>query len=113
MSSDKDILQSTTGTRDIFEGLVLDPAIDSKADAAAAYANRLDGEGAYTNEEATRLRWKLDLQLVPILFFNITLSAMDKVTTSTAALYGMKFATNLTDDRYSWVGSAFYIRFSF
>ena len=79
-------------------------------DIAAAYADRLDGENAYTSKEEMRLRWKLDLRLVPILWLNITLSAMDKVTTSTAALYGMKTATNLTGDRYSWVGSAFYVR---
>lgn len=59
-----------------------------------------------------RLRWKLDMRLVPILWFNVTLAAMDKVTTSTAALYGMKTHTNLTGDRYSWVGSAFYVCFT-
>lgn len=81
----------------------------SDEDIAAAYADRLEGEQAYTPAEEKRLRWKLDLRLVPILWFNITLSAMDKVTTSTAALYGMKAATGLTGNRYSWVGSAFYV----
>lgn len=38
---------------------------------------------------------------------NITLGAMDKVTTATAALYGFRADTGLTGDRYSWVGSAF------
>ena len=40
---------------------------------------------------------------------NITLGAMDKVTTATAALYGFRADTGLTGDRYSWVGSAFYV----
>lgn len=83
--------------------------IHSDEDIAAAYANKFDGEHAYTIQEERRLRWKLDLRLVPALWFNITLSAMDKITTSTAALYGMKDATGLTGDRYSWVGSAFYV----
>lgn len=98
-------MQSVDDPKDVSRGEVL----DSEADVAAAYANRLDGEGAYTNKEGNRLRWKLDRRLVPILFFNVTLSAMDKITTSTAALYGMKTATNLTGNRYSWVGSAFYV----
>jgi MFS transporter, ACS family, allantoate permease len=79
-------------------------------DVAAAYANQLQGESAYTRKEWTRLRWKLDLRLVPLLWFNVTLGAMDKVTTSTAALYGFRDDTGLTGDRYSWVGSAFYVR---
>ena len=92
---------------DIGNGQIL--AVDRDLDIAAAYASRLEGEGSYTTKEETRLRWKLDLRLVPILWFNVTLSAMDKITTSTAALYGMKTDCNLTTNRYSWVGSAFYV----
>lgn len=79
-------------------------------DVAAAYAHQLSGESAYSQKEWRRLRWKLDLRLVPLLWFNVTLGAMDKVTTATAALYGFKTDTGLTGDRYSWVGSAFYVR---
>ncbi|KIV99835.1 uncharacterized protein PV09_08504 [Verruconis gallopava] len=78
------------------------------ADVAAAYANQFTGEDTYTKKEETRLRWKLDLRLVPLLWFNVTLGAMDKVTTATAALYGFRADTGLTGNRYSWVGSAFY-----
>jgi ACS family allantoate permease-like MFS transporter len=78
-------------------------------DIAATYAGQFNGENSYTRKEATRLRWKLDLRLVPLLWFNVTLGAMDKVTTATAALYGLKTDTGLTGDRYSWVGSAFYV----
>ena len=80
------------------------------ADIAASYANQFSGENAYTRKEETRLRWKLDLRLVPLLWFNVTLGAMDKVTTATAALYGFRKDTDLTGDRYAWVGSAFYVR---
>jgi hypothetical protein len=48
------------------------------ADIAASYANQLSGENSYTRKEETRLRWKLDLRLVPLLWFNVTLGAMDK-----------------------------------
>ncbi|KAH6665077.1 putative allantoate permease [Halenospora varia] len=94
----------TASTQEAVKGQVY----SSDEDIAAAYADRLEGENAYTRKEEKRLRWKLDMRLVPILWLNITLSAMDKVTTSTAALYGMKADTGLTGDRYSWVGSSFY-----
>lgn len=110
MSATKEPMETTNDSKDYSEGQVFN---HSDADIAAAYADKLDGENAYTSAEAKRLRWKLDLRLVPILWLNITLSAMDKVTTSTAALYGMKTATNLTGDRYSWVGSAFYVSLKF
>jgi hypothetical protein len=102
---DKEVMQADD-SKDISNGQVLN---DRDVDVAAAYADKLDGEGAYTAKEEKRLRWKLDLRLVPILWFNITLVAMDKVTTSTATLYGMKKDTDLTGNRYSWVGSAFYV----
>lgn len=106
MESEKVPIDTGSGPEDVGPGEVFD---HSDADIAAAYADRLDGENSYTAREEKRLRWKLDLRLVPILWLNVTLSAMDKVTTSTAALYGMKTATNLTGNRYSWVGSAFYV----
>lgn len=107
MSNDKmPVEAATTSSTDVSEGKMFN---HSDGDIAAAYADALEGENAYTVAEEKRLRWKLDLRLVPILWLNITLGAMDKVTTSTAALYGMRQATNLTGDRYSWVGSSFYV----
>jgi hypothetical protein len=78
-------------------------------DVAAQYANQFSNGDSYTRGEWVKLRWKLDLRLVPLLWFNVTLGAMDKVTTATAALYGFRQDTDLTGDRYSWVGSAFYV----
>jgi len=104
MSAEKKTVD--VGSEDVASGKVFN---HSDGDIAAAYANELYEENAYTAAEEKRLRWKLDLHLVPILWFNISLSALDKITTSTAALYGMKADTGLTGDRYSWVGSAFYV----
>ncbi|KAM5342279.1 hypothetical protein ACJ41O_013245 [Fusarium nematophilum] len=85
----------------------------SGADVAAKYANFFAGEESYSRQEWGRLRWKLDLRLVPLLWFNVTLGAMDKVTTATAALYNFREDTDLYGDRYSWVGSAFYFGYLF
>ncbi|KAK1637672.1 MFS general substrate transporter [Colletotrichum phormii] len=62
----------------------------------------------YDRQEEVKLRWKIDLRLVPILWLNITLPAMDKVTPSTGALYGMRDDLGLEGDQYAWVSSAFY-----
>ncbi|KAK7991254.1 allantoate permease protein [Apiospora saccharicola] len=84
------------------------PDADGDIDVAALYANHFtDGGEMYSHQDEQRLRWKLDLRLVPLLWFNVTLGAMDKVTTATAALYNFRADTGLDGDKYSWVGSAF------
>lgn len=82
-------------------------------DIGAAYSGYFSQHDTFTPEEAKRLRWKLDLRLIPILAFNIILGATDKASTSTGALYGMREDTNSTGNRYSWVGSSFYFGYLF
>lgn len=76
MSSEKNNVESGSNI-DIGSGDTI--LVHSDGDIAAAYANKLGGENAYNSQEEKRLRWKLDLRLVPALWLNITLSAMDKV----------------------------------
>ncbi|KAH7039556.1 putative allantoate permease [Microdochium trichocladiopsis] len=78
------------------------------ADIAAALADQFSNEPDYDREEEVKLRWKLDLRLIPILWLNIVLPAMDKITPSTAALYGFREDLDLKGEEYAWVGSAFY-----
>lgn len=85
------------------------PSHEATNDEAAKYADMFNNGETYSRSEWVKLRWKLDLRLVPLLWFNITLGAMDKITTSTAALYGFRADTGLSGDRYSWVGSVFYV----
>lgn len=82
-------------------------------DVAAAYTGYFAENEPYSLKEETSLRWKLDRRLIPILWFNIILGAVDKVATSTGALYGMREDTDSTGDRYAWVGSAFYFGYLF
>jgi hypothetical protein len=111
MSIDAKDMKAAVVPGDLEEAASIQPGSVSSGDVdiAATYANQFVGENAYTKKEETRLRWKLDLRLVPLLWFNVTLGAMDKVTTATAALYGFRADTGLTGNRYSWVGSAFYV----
>ena len=110
MADNKDVVAPTSvGDIEESSSYPIDKVASKNADIAASYANQLAGENAYTEKEWRRLRWKLDLRLVPLLWFNITSGAMDKVTPASAALYGFREDTNLYGDRYAWVGSAFYV----
>ena len=60
-------------------------------------------------EDEKKLLRKLDFCLVPMLFFTATLGAVDKVSLSTAAIYGLKKDTHLSGQQYSWLGSILYI----
>lgn len=85
----------------------------AKEDVAAELAEMFEGGEGYTPKEVWRLRWKLDIRLIPILWFNVLLPAMDKVSHATAALYGLKTDLHLVGDQYSWIGSIFYVRCPF
>jgi len=81
----------------------------AKEDVAAELAEMFEGGKGYTRKEVWRLRWKLDIRLIPILWFNVLLPAMDKVSHATGALYGLRTDLHLVGDQYSWIGSIFYV----
>lgn len=78
-------------------------------DVAADLVEQFASEPDYDRAEEVKLRWKIDRRLIPLLFLNITLPAMDKITPSTGALYGLREDLGLKGDQYAWVGSAFYV----
>lgn len=78
-------------------------------DIAAGLADKFQGQEEFTEEEVRRLRWKIDLRIIPLVFLNVVLPAMDKVSHGTAALYGLRSDINLKGDQYSWIGSIFYV----
>ena len=82
---------------------------DVTEDVAAHLAQRFKIGDSYTRREAMRLRWKIDFRLIPLLFLNVVLPAMDKVSHSTGALYGLRGDLHLVGEQYSWVGSIFYV----
>ena len=86
-----------------------EPIYSKGRDVAADLVQRFANEPDYDRNEERKVRFKVDFRLIPFLFLNITLPAMDKITPSTAALYGLRQDTGLTGDKYAWVGSAFYV----
>ncbi|ODM16178.1 hypothetical protein SI65_08177 [Aspergillus cristatus] len=63
----------------------------------------------YTEEEAKRVLRKIDCRVVPILFLIYLIQYLDKNSLNFASVYGLKTATKLEGQDYSWLGSIFYI----
>ncbi|KAF2195248.1 MFS general substrate transporter [Zopfia rhizophila CBS 207.26] len=58
--------------------------------------------------EAKKVLRKIDLRIVPILFFTYLLQYLDKNGINYASVYGLQKGTNLHGQDYSWLGSIFY-----
>ncbi|SGZ52908.1 CIC11C00000003474 [Sungouiella intermedia] len=72
----------------------------------------IDRENLYkdiSDEEIKRTVRKNDWILLPVLFFTCTMGAVDKVSLSTAAIYGLRTDTHLHGQQYSWLGSIIFI----
>ena len=59
----------------------------------------------YTESESRAVRRKIDLHLMPVLFFTGMISAVDKIIVSNAALYGMTADLHITSSNLSWIGA--------
>ncbi|OOQ89533.1 vitamin H transporter [Penicillium brasilianum] len=58
--------------------------------------------------DAKRVRRKIDMRIMPLIFVIYCLQLMDKNSLSYAAIMGIKEDTNLTSSQYSWLGSLVY-----
>ena len=59
--------------------------IDGTLDVGAIYADLLENE-PYTKKEETKLRWRLDRRIMPIVMLNVILASADKTSSATGAL---------------------------
>ncbi|PNP74363.1 hypothetical protein FNYG_12412 [Fusarium nygamai] len=66
-------------------------------------------EIVYSSKEDARVRWKLDLFLLPMMACTYVLNYMDKVALSEASIFGIKEDLNLVGQQYSWSSSIFYL----
>ncbi|PYH84597.1 permease of the major facilitator superfamily [Aspergillus uvarum CBS 121591] len=60
------------------------------------------------SSEAKRVRRKIDMRIMPMIFVIYCLQLMDKNSLSFAAIMGIKEDTGLTATQYSWLGSLVY-----
>ncbi|RFU75810.1 mfs transporter [Trichoderma arundinaceum] len=73
---------------------------------------KLTGESeevSFTNEEAARVKRKIDFIILPLLCGCYIFSFLDKTLINYSSIFGMKQALNLQGSDYSWLGSIFYI----
>ncbi|RFU28624.1 hypothetical protein B7463_g7719, partial [Scytalidium lignicola] len=66
------------------------------------------GWTTYTPEEERKVKWKLDLHMMPILMITYMLQYLDKVTLGYAAVYTLRTDLHLVGQQYSWCSSMFY-----
>nr|QFR37146.1 MFS transporter [Cyberlindnera americana] len=78
---------------------------EAMALAMAANADHIE----LTPEEDRRLLRKIDCYLLPLCCFLYSVQFMDKVSNGNAAIMGLKTDLGMTGDKYTWVGSAFYL----
>lgn len=66
-------------------------------------------QSTFTAEEEAAVIRKLDYRLLPIVFVLYSLSVLDRSNLGNAKLAGLEKDIDLTDFRYNWLGTAFYI----
>ncbi|KAH7025665.1 uncharacterized protein B0I36DRAFT_293256 [Microdochium trichocladiopsis] len=63
----------------------------------------------YAPHEEARVRWKLDLILMPMMVLTYVLCYMDKVALSEASVFGIQKDLGLVGQQYNWSSSIFYL----
>jgi sugar phosphate permease len=84
------------------------PASSSKASSQLddTYEAYKKNQGADTDPaEAKKTLRKIDLRIVPILFFTYLLQYLDKNGINYASAFGLQEGTNLKGQDYSWLGT--------
>ena len=67
-------------------------------------------EGTQVHEtDHIRLRWKIDMTLMPLLCITYALQSIDKTTLGYAAVFGLSDDTHLVGTQYSWASALFYL----
>lgn len=63
----------------------------------------------FTKEEEAAVIRKLDWHLMPLIFVLYSLSVLDRSNLGNAKVAGMQKDIDLSGNRYSWLGTIFYI----
>ncbi|KAK4505389.1 hypothetical protein PRZ48_003352 [Zasmidium cellare] len=67
------------------------------------------GESKAITDEERRVRWKIDLVVLPMMCLVFFTQYLDKQSLSYASVYGLLTDLNLTASQYSWLTSCFYL----
>ena len=66
-------------------------------------------EPSFTAQEEAAVIRKLDFRLLPLVFVLYSLSVLDRSNLGNARLAGLEDDIDLSDFRYNWLGTSFYI----
>lgn len=69
----------------------------------------VEAEHEYTAAEFRRLLWKIDLCLLPVMWFCYGTQQADKTATSVMSVFGIQTDTGLKGQQFSWLTTIFYV----
>ena len=69
----------------------------------------VEAEHEYTTAEFRRLLWKIDLCLLPVMWFCYGTQQADKTATSVMSVFGIQTDTGLKGQQFSWLTTIFYV----
>ncbi|CAG7922001.1 unnamed protein product [Penicillium olsonii] len=81
---------------------------DGNLDQQAVENGTLESSLAFSAAAETRLVWKIDLMVLPIMLFAYMMAFLDKQTLNYAALMGIREDLHLVGSEYNWSSSIFY-----
>ncbi|EIM88617.1 MFS general substrate transporter [Stereum hirsutum FP-91666 SS1] len=84
---------------------VLTTEVDTGAALVAGNDDVLD------EAEATRIRKKIDRNILPLMCVLYWIQFMDKTTLGSSAILGIQTAAHLTTNQYNWLGTIFYLSY--
>lgn len=73
----------------------------------------VDAANEYTQADYRRLLWKIDLCLLPLMWFCYGMQQADKTATSVMSVFGIRDDTNLQGQQFSWLTTIFYVSLSY
>lgn len=85
------------------------PTIDLTGKAEDA-VEELDAS-QYSEEYMHKLRWKIDLWLLPLMWFCYGTQQADKTALSTQAVFGIREDTGLVGEQLNWLMTIFYLAY--
>lgn len=65
----------------------------------------------YSGAYMRRLRWKIGLSQLPLMWFRYGTQQADKTSLGTQAVFGIREDTNVVGDQFNWLSTAFYLSY--
>lgn len=104
-----DSMEKTTDSRLENADPVEKPVIDSAYRNEVGYTEYIEGQGLdYSDSEARRVRWKIDLIILPIFLITQMLQFIDKTALNYANLFGYQEALGLEGDQFNYLAAMVY-----